>query len=411
VHLGQSDCNEVGWFKNIFGSERKTLTDLGIPGIFEYGFQTAANINGAPHIALQCQPFAAGHRIRIETLGTLSLKFYRREGDTNIEAKDHPLYHLLHDRPNPWTSAVAFIMQMESDTILHGDAYALANRVNGKIIELIRLDPSRVVVKYDPVTLEPSYSLALADGARPYAWQDILHIPSPNGSVARNARAAIGLSIALEQHAGKILSSGARPSGLFKSKRKFSDVAYERLRKSWNSTHTGEGAGGTVILEEDGDFVPLTFSSVDLQFQEMRAYQVLEIGRGLGIPPTLLYELGRATWANAEEMGQTFRTFTVLGRCKVWEGAISRLLTEEEQKIYYPEFLTDSLVRADLAARFAAYAQACGGPWLVVDEVRAIDNLPKVAGGDVLRPPANASGVTADTKPVPARTKPTAVAA
>jgi HK97 family phage portal protein len=179
------------------------------------------------------------------------------------------------------------------------------------------------------------------------------------------------------------------------------------LKRSWNNS---DERGGTVILEEDGDFTPLTFSSVDLQFQEMRAFQILEIGRALGIPPTLMFEFGRATWSNAEEMGQAFRTFTILGRCKVWEGAISRLLTEDEQDEYYPEFLTDSLVRADMAARFEAFSKACGGPWMTVDEVRSIDNRSAIDGGGALRPPANAVGVT-DPKEPPARPKPHAVAA
>lgn len=247
-------------------------------------------------------------------------------GETSLTARqpatDHPLYRLLHDRPNPWTGAVDFVMALESDTIFRGEAFALANRVNGKIIELIRLDPFRVSVDYDEVTHEPSYRLSLKNGGqRTYAWQDILHVRSPDGkSAAVNAAEAIGLSIALERHAAKIAGNGTRPSGIFKSAKKFSDVAYERLKRSWATNSSGENAGGTVILEEGGDFTPLTFNSVDMQFQEQRAFQIIEIGRALGIPPTLLYDFGRATWGNAEEMGRMFRTFTMLGRCKVWEG-------------------------------------------------------------------------------------------
>lgn len=409
---GITGLPNVGWFQRIFQGETKSFDQSAWAALVDIGARTAAGINISPTAALRCQAFAAGHRIRCETLGTLSLKLYRRTGDASIEATDHPLYRLLHDRPNPWTGAVAFIMQMESDTVFHGHAFAFANRVDGRIVELIRLDPSRVTVEYDAVTMEPGYKLSLKDGGqRPYAWQDILHITSPDGqSATKNAAEAIGLAIALERHAAKIMGSGARPSGIFKSKKRFSDIAYARLKRSWASNSSGEQAGGTVILEEDGDFTPLTFNSVDLQFQEMRAFQIIEIGRALGIPPTLLYDFGRATWANAEEMGQTFRTFTMLGRCKVWESAISRLLTEDEQKIYYPEFLTDSLVRADLAARFEAFAKACGGPWMSPDEVRAIDNHGPIEGGDKLRPPANAVGVSA-TPPAPARPKPAAVAA
>lgn len=387
--------------KNLFGAERKAFDPSLWEALIDFGAQTAADINVSPHRADRCPPVAAGKRIRCETLATLSLKLYRRTDSASEEATDHPLYSLLKDRPNGWTSATEFIAQLENDTIDHGHGYAFANRVNGKIIELIRLHPTSVAVRYDPITCEPYYNVTVSAGpSRDYGWRDILHVKSWNGrSAIRDAREAIGLAIALERHAAKILGNGARPSGVIKAKTKLSDVAFNRLKNSWRGNHSGENAGGTAILEDGAEFEALTFSSVDLQFQEMRNFQILEIGRMLGIPPTLLYELGRATWANAEEMGQTFRSFTMLGRCKVWEGAISRLLTEEEQKLYYPEFLTDSLVRADLAARFAAYAQACGGPWMSADEVRALDNRAPISGGDTLRPPANATGVTPNNTP------------
>jgi HK97 family phage portal protein len=396
----------------LFKTERKSFNFDAWKALIDFGAETAAGILVSPMEAMRCPPVALGVSIRCETIATLSLKLYKREGDSGVEATDHPLYRLLKERPNPWTSAVQFISKLEQDALFYGGGFAFANRINGKIIELIRLDPLCVTVKYNPLTLEPRYDVSLQDGSqRTYPWQDILHVPTSTGtSPIKNAREAIGLAIALERHAAKILGNGARPSGVLKAKNKLNDTAFERLKKSWRNSNSGENAGGTAILEDGVEFEALTFSSVDLQFSEMRNFQILEIGRALGIPPTLLFELGRATWANAEEMGQSFLTFTMLGRCKIWEGAISRLLSEEEQQIYYPEFLTDTLVRADLASRFAAYAQACGGPWLVPNEVRGIDNRGPVDGGDTLRPPANAAGVTAPAAS-PARAKPAEVAA
>ncbi|MHC2424132.1 HK97 family phage portal protein [Bradyrhizobium elkanii] len=388
--------------KNIFGFGQKSLYDpASWQALIDFGAQTAAGILVSPRLADRCPAVNAGKRIRCETLATLSLKMYRRTGDASEEATDHPLYQLLHDRPNGWTSATEFIGSLENDVIDHGHGYAFANRVNGKIIELIRLDPTSVAVTFDLITMEPTYRVTLSAGPqREYSWRDILHISSWNKrSAVRDCAEAIGLAVALERHAARILGNGARPSGVIKAKNKLTDVAYARLKKSWRNEQSGESAGGTAILEDGAEFEALTFSSVDLQFQEMRNFQILEIGRALGIPPTLLYELGRATWANAEEMGQAFLSFTMLGRCKLWEGAISRLLTEEEQATLYPEFLTDTLVRADLAARFEAFAKACGGPWMAPDEVRAIDNMGPIDGGATLRPPANAVGVTPDNKP------------
>lgn len=376
------------------------------------GLATAANIAVSPEIALRCPTVAAGVRIRREVLGALPLHLYQR-GDQKKRATDHPLYRLLRDRPNAWTSAAEFIMQMEEDSMLHdAGAFALATRAGGKIVELIRLPPHAMQFRIDPMTLEPVYDLTLANGSKQnYPWADILHIPNINlRSPIRQAREAIGIAIAAERHAGSLLGNGARPAGILKFKRKLTDDVHERLRKSWASGHSGENAGRTAILEDDADFMPVTFNSVDMQFNELRAFQVLEISRALGVPPTLLSELGRATWANAEEMSQTFLSFTLLPRLKLWQGAVSRLLSADDQQQYYPEFMVDELVKADIAARFAAYSQAIASRILNPNEARAKENMPPYAGGDEFTNPNITPSPAA--APAPAvRPKPQAVPA
>jgi HK97 family phage portal protein len=411
----------MGWFRKIFSGEQKSFDESAWSALVDQGSRTAAGIFVSPLKALECTAVAAALRIRVETLGSLGLFLYQRgANDERSRAAEHPLYALLHDRPNPWTSAAAFVMQLETDVITEGAGYAFANRVDGRIVELIRLDPLAVVEKCDAATTEPYYDVTLSGGAvRRYGWQDILHIrgsidfANRSGarplSALRQARQAIGLAIALEGHAARLLGNGARPSGaLTTGGKRLDDVAYKRLQKSWRGAHSGDNAGGTAILEDGMDFKAITFSSVDLQFGEMRIFQSVEIGRALGVPPPMIFELGRATFANTEEMTQSFLTFSLLGRCKLWEGAIARLLTAEEQVKFYPEFEVDSLVKADLAARYAAFALACGGPFLTANEARGTDNWPSIAGGDELRPPANATGVAA---PPAVRPKPVPVAA
>jgi phage portal protein BeeE len=131
-----------------------------------------------------------------------------------------------------------------------------------------------------------------------------------------------------------------------------------RLKTSWGSGHSGENSGRTAILEDGADFQALTFNSVDLQFQELRGFQVIEIARALGVPPMLLMDFGRATWGNSEQMAQAFLTFTILPRMRLWAGAVSRLMPADEQEKFVPEFLVDELVKAEIAARFEAYAKA-----------------------------------------------------
>lgn len=309
----------MGLFSKIFGAERKAYDTTVFEAVLAQGGVNAAGINVTPTLALNCTTVAAGVRVRVETLGSLSLLLYKRgHDDERSRATEHPLYRLLHDRPNSFTSAAEFVMQLESDVILEGEGFALANRAEGRIVELLRLNPINVTCKHDDDTLEPYYEVRNKAGRmRRYEWPDILHIRgsidlanNKNGrplSALRQASQAIGLAMALEGHAARIMSKSARPGGaLNKGVKKMDDVAWKRVLQSWQG-HTGQQAGGVAILEEGMTFTPLTFSSVDLQFAEMRIFQTVEISRALGTPPTLIYEMGRATFANSEELAQNSR--------------------------------------------------------------------------------------------------------
>ncbi|MFC5421046.1 phage portal protein [Bosea eneae] len=356
---------------------------------------TSSAIAVTPLKALECAPVARAVSVRSETLGVLPLHLYRRLEDGGKERADHPLADLLSNRPNGWTSAPQFLMEMERDTLLNdAGAFAVANRVDGgRIHELIRLKPETVTVETD-FGGEPRYLVSQRGGGqRTYRWQDILHIPNIGGVCPiKQAREAIGLFRAMEGHAGRIFANGGRPSGVLKATRKLSPDVIARLKASWSRAHAGDESGGTAILEDGMDWQALSFSSVDNQFHELRGFQVTEIARALGVPPTLIFDLGRATWANAAEMAQAFLTFTLLARLRLWCGAVSRLLSPEEQRELVPEFVVDGIVMADIAKRFAAYASAISSKILNPNEVRSMENRPPYPGGDRFENPNTTSG-------------------
>lgn len=372
--------------------------------LVDAGSRTAAGIMVSPDRALKCVPAYAGVRVIAETMGTLPIHLYERKADgSKSRADKHPLYKLLHDRPNQWTSAAEFVMGLQKDALTHGAGLAYANRSGDRIVELIRLPAGSTVVETDPDTLEPRYKTTLkSGGTRTYRWQDILHVPALDGlAPIKQASEAIGLCMAMETHAANLFGRGARPSGVLKSKAKLKDDVGARLKASWSGAHSGSSSGGTAILEDGIEFEALTFNSVDLQFQELRAFQITEIARALRVPPTLLQDFGRATWGNATEMSQNFLTFTVMPWTKLWQGAISRLLTTDEQATYFPEFLVDDLVKADIAARFTAYAQAVQSRIILPNEIRAMENRAPIAGGDEFPPATNIPIEPAQPRPKP----------
>lgn len=374
----------MGVFNKILGTiglERKSLSNL--EAFFAQGAVTASGVHANPVTAMRCPAVNAAVRIRTETISNLGLKLYRREGDAKKPATDHPLARLIHGWANPWMSSSKLIKALEFDCIAHGEGFALAVLAGGKIMELHRLKPGSVSVEYGN-DLEPSYKVSQsAGGSVTYSWREILHVQSLNGlSPIKECSEAIGLAIALERYLALLLAKGARPSGLLKTKGKLTDPAFERLKKSWGAANSGENSAGVAILEDGTEFEALTFSSVDLEYMSARAFAVLEIGRGLGVPPNLMFDFTRQTYSNSEDASQSYLTHTILGRCTEWQDAIGRLLSDEDRDIYFAEFSTDSLVKADLAARFAAYSQAIASRFMNPNEVRAKENMAPYNGGD-----------------------------
>jgi HK97 family phage portal protein len=346
---------------------------------------TQSGVVVSPTNAMQCTPVRAAVEAISEGIGGLPLHVYRREGEARQRATDHPAYGLLHDDANDWTPAGLFREQVTRDALLWGNGFAFINRHGGQPRELIRLAPSRVSVELDSQTSEPVYRL---DG-QVIDRRDVLHIQAPSvdgvkgTSPVLQCRDAIGLALTMQNHAARLFGRGGRPSGILKFPNKLGDASIAKMKASWQAAHAGENSGGTAVLEEGGEFQSLTMTSTDAQFLELWTLAVVEIARVFRVPPHMLFELGRATWGNAGEMGASFLRFTLDRWLKVWQGEIRlKLIDPEDRATFYAEFLLDDLLRTDLTARADAYGKLIAARVLNPNEVRAMENRAPYEGGD-----------------------------
>lgn len=367
---------------------------------------TSSGVGVSAVTALQSPTCLAAIRAIAETIGGLPVQVFRRNPDGSRERDDsHPAAALLTGDWCPWSSSTESRTTLQTDALLHGAGYAQAVRVSGQVRELHRLEPTAVTPELNQDTGEPSYRVRQARGSDVVLpWSDVINLHVPGAAWNRPinlvslAREAIGLDITMAAYQGRLFSGGARPSGVFEHPKMLSAETLERLAKSFRDRHAGGNSGGTLILEDGMKFTPLSFSSVDLQFLELRRFAVQEIGRVFKVPATFIGDLERATWRNVEELSRQFLTFCLLPWLEVWESAISRVVfTPQERTRFFVEFQTADLLRGDTAGRFAAYRNSAGGAWMTPNEVRRLENLPPVEGGDELIKQAGQSGAV----PVP----------
>jgi HK97 family phage portal protein len=362
------------------------------------GAPASSGIRVTPKSAMTCAPVRAAVQAISEGIGQLPVHVYERAGDAKERAANHPAYKLLHDEANEWTPAALFREQITRDACLYPNGgFAHIVRVDGKPVELLRIDPeqSKVIVQTD--NSEPVYKVQTGKGNPiTVARENMLHIPSPslNGEgLVHEAREAIGLALVMERHAARLFGNGARPSGVLSLKNATTPEALTKARTAWQAAHGGSNSGGTAVLPGDASWQALMLTSADAQFLELRKFAIDEIARVWRVPPSMLFELGRATWGNGEQQGRQFLDLCLMAWVSRWEGEIRlKLFTPEERATYFAEFLTDGFARADLAARMEAYSKAIAARILNPNEVRAMENRAPYAGGDKFENPNTSQG-------------------
>ncbi|WP_051609220.1 phage portal protein [Fodinicurvata fenggangensis] len=356
--------------------------------------RTAAGVSVTPETALKSPTCLAATRVLSETIGSLPFHCFRRGNDGSREREtDHAAARLLGGRWAPWSSSSEVRCAMQVDAILHGQAFAQVVRAGGQPREIHRLDPRSVTVEQDPISLEPSFRVQYPQGGdRVLHWRDVLHVTTPGSTIDRplclisEAREAISVDLLMAEHHAKLFANGARPGGVLTYPKALSPEIMERLKRSFESAHAGgQNSGRTMVLEDGMEYQATQFSSVDLQFLELKKHVIQQIASAFRVPPILLADLERATWRNAEELGRQFLQFTLLPWLEQWQAALERvLLNPEDEDRLFIEPMVDDLLRADLSARFTAYREACGGSWMTPNEIRRLDNMGPVEGGDSL---------------------------
>jgi hypothetical protein len=110
------------------------------------GTMTAAGVRVSPDRALSLAAVYACVRVVSETLASFPLIVYRRLPDGGKErAIDHPLYSLLHDKPNSWMTAFEWLELMQSHIEMRGNAYSFIQPGTDRAIdELLPIHPDRV---------------------------------------------------------------------------------------------------------------------------------------------------------------------------------------------------------------------------------------------------------------------------
>ncbi|WP_245408970.1 phage portal protein [Rhizobium wuzhouense] len=330
------------------------------------------------------------------TIASLPLVVYRTDNQgRRTVAREHKLYRVLHDSPNYDQTAVDFWEFVSASIELWGNAYARISRSGSDIASLHPIAPNLVSVR------------RLSSGTIEYRWTEdgksfvetdktMLHIRGFGGnplggmSTLHFGRHAFSLARAVDRSAGSTFRHGLRPSGVLTFEKWLSPEQRQVAEDKLNEKFLGAmNAGRPLILEGGTKWEQLTISPDDAQLLQSRGFSIEEICRFFGTPPFMIGHTEKTTsWGTGlEQQTLGFQKFTLRRRLKRIEQALEKqLLTPNDRANRITiEFNLEGLLRGDSAGRARFYQQMTQIGAMTINEVRALENLPPVDGGDVPR--------------------------
>ncbi len=333
-------------------------------------------------------------------------------GKGSMPAVDHPLYKVLNRKPNKWQSSFALRETMIFHLALTGNAFFYKNMVRGQVRELIPIDPGCVTITRN-TDYSLTYTVSGIDGrSMDFPQSLIWHIRGPSWDTwrgldaVRQAREAIGLTIATENTQAEMHANGLQASGTYSTDQKLDPEKYKQIQ-AWIAAQTG-GANRhkPFVINSNFQWKQQTMTGVDAEHLSTRKFQIEEICRSFRVLPPMVGHSGQSmTFASAEQIFLAHVIHTLMPWVVRIEQSIDNdLLDGTEDEGFFAKFNMNSLMRGAAADRATFYSKALGSggspAWITQDEVRAAEDL-NAEGGEAskLPKPTNVAGSKLPAKP------------
>lgn len=334
------------------------------------------------------------------------LPIYIMNEATKERLPNHRLGKVLWGRANEAMTSYDYTRLLLNNEILRGNAYAwiYRDRSSGDPVELIPLPPDYVNIFVDPsgklwyVFTHPL--TGLVTWLRP---EDVLHYKaySEDGiqgiSILRRASTTLDTAQSAQLYENSVWRNGGQPSGVLTTDSDLGGMVpdpqdptqtirrKDLLRREWERIHRGpDNAFRLAVLDLGLKYQPISMTNADAQFVESNDVRVADVCRFFGVPLHLAFA-GKQSYQSNEQNGIEYVTYTLLGYETQWgqEDSYKLLLPGERRGNLRIRRELKVFLRGDTAAQADWYQSLRINGGYSANEIRALEDLPAIPGGDV----------------------------
>ncbi|MCM3730063.1 phage portal protein [Fictibacillus nanhaiensis] len=344
-------------------------------------------------------------RILSDTVSKLPLKLFSETDNGTTKANTHYLYNMLKLRPNPLMSSSTFWKVVEFQRNEWGYSLVYIDTVKsgknaGKIQGLYPLDMSKVTkIWVDDVGLFGKknaiwYVYNTEEGKETKIKHDkVLHFfgLTADGTtgmpIKEYLKTIVDNAKSSQDYMNNYFKNGLFAKGLMQYTGDIAPEKQELMRQRFEGMANGLKNAGRILPVPLGfSFQTINSTMADAQFLELNQLTIQQIAAAFGIKMHQINNLDRATHSNVEHMQKEFYIDTLQAILTMYEQELSfKLLTSSEiESGHFLKFNVDSILRSSLKERYDAYGIAIDKGFLTPNEVRELEDRPKLEGANEL---------------------------
>lgn len=259
---------------------------LGVPvGLTEEAFwtyfgKTEAGQQVNERTVMQLSTVWACVRLIAETISTLPLGLYERTGSGRVEARNHPLYQLIHSYPNAESTASVFWESMIVSMLLRDGGFAERKFIGNREVALVFLDRRHLSITRDSRGNREFRFTERNGTQRIIPESRIFRIPgfTLDGcwgvSAIEYGATVFGSALAASTAANGTFERGLSPTVAFTMTQVLKPEQRKEFRENLKEISGAINAGKSPLLEGGMDAKVIGINPKDAQLLESRAFSV-----------------------------------------------------------------------------------------------------------------------------------------
>ncbi|ERT11395.1 phage portal protein [Photorhabdus temperata] len=363
------------------------------------GFRSG-DVYVSPETSLKLSAVYACIYVLSSNVAQMPLHVMRKTGNQVEQARDHPVFYLLHDEPNEWQTSYKWRELKQRHILGWGNGYSWIKRSRrGEVTAIDACMPWQTTLintggRY-------TYGVYNEEGSFAVSPHDMIHLRALGNNqkmglspILQHAE-TIGMGMSGQQYTSNFFGGNARPAGIVSVKGELNKDSWGRLKEMWKKAAQAlrSQENKTLLLPADLDYQALTVSPVDAQLIDLMKLNRSQIAGIFNVPAHMINDLEKATFSNITQQAIQFVRYTMMPWVTNWEQELNRrLFTLAERKAgYYVRFNLAGLLRGTPQERANFYHFAITDGWMSRNEARALEDMNPVDGLDKMLVSVNAA--------------------